>query len=566
MKRVRITKRQRRGKKTAAGDLYRIVHPREYCFRLGNTMMKKSPKAMAWTTLATTTGLLTSKLGLPGLTGAQATLIPLSVGLGMLGSGAAIKYVPNVKAMRLLTFSQANEMNRMEDYKKLNAWDHLDVIWDRVYKCESFMRYTDEQRQAEHDEIMRQKQNIIDDIKTWPDDRMEFLGMAKDGDGWEEKDIEDLAWALMCVRPLSDQTEKSKIGFKVSAMNTLGLPLTVSRKFSRCQRGMGGCPAVMNDEDNTGLKLDLYKDWIDGAMFDPSDTKLLEQYLAKDSIRDIKAELGMGVGIAIRDLPEKMQRRFWFYLMNRRMAFETGKAIQQLDWKYNTDKFNALIVLCPGEENAPWLDEYPDARQELAKHRRKIMHKTFGNDYEGACGFIDLIFSPDLVLATKLRLAYDPEYLHGDYIVHNGCKSVKVDGANSIRDDLAEHGYKHEAEELSWLFGVYAEHLEDMDKFIDYAKSIAGGLLSDMEALRSVKTAYYINSDMLRCRFRKKLAGKSDRYDEAAIAYSIERAVTCKEVYTSRLITIREHQALALMQLNEYKGLIKDLAFNETVS
>lgn len=558
---MKIKKTKLHGKSTALADFNRIIHPREFCYRLGDTMMKKSLKVAAWTTLVTTSGFMATKLGLGGLTGAQAAIIPVSVGLSMLSGGAALKYVPNLKTARLLTFSQANDMNRMEDYKKLNAWDHLDLIWERVYKPESFMRYGSDARRLECDEIISKKNSIIKDISNWPDDRMRFLGMEKRGDSWDPVGIEDLAWALMCTRPLSKQVAKSKIGFKISAMHALCLPLTVSRKFSRQQRDESNAPAVMNDEDNTGLKLDLYKDWIDGAVFDPTDTKLLEQYLAKDSIREIKSELGMGLIRSLMDFPKKTQRRFWFYLMNRRMAYESGKAIQYLESRYHTDKFNVLILLCPGEENAQWLEKFPGAKSDVLEQRTKIIQKAFGDNYERASALIDRIFSPDFELATQLRLAYDPEYWAGDYVLHDSCNDVDTIESNTIIQDLKENGYEHGTDVTSSLSDCCLERLEHINKFVDYANDVVPGGLTDKEALRAVKTVFYTNKGSVRTQFRNKLSANSGHYDNAAIDQIITSTVRNKEAYTSRIITLREHQAIAMLVSNGYKALVKELGY-----
>ncbi len=66
-------------------DIWRLVSPQDLLSRAGTVMMRKSPKAAIWTAGITSSGYLSSYLGLPGFTGLQAIVAPFVVGGGMLG-------------------------------------------------------------------------------------------------------------------------------------------------------------------------------------------------------------------------------------------------------------------------------------------------------------------------------------------------------------------------------------------------------------------------------------------------------------------------------------------------
>jgi hypothetical protein len=114
-------------------DFWRLISPQDLLSSAGTVMMRKSPKATIWTAGITSSGYLSSYLGLPGFTGLQALVAPFVVGGGMLAIGAGIKYIPRTISRKLATIAEANDLNLMEDYRKSQALEHLNAIWDRVF-------------------------------------------------------------------------------------------------------------------------------------------------------------------------------------------------------------------------------------------------------------------------------------------------------------------------------------------------------------------------------------------------------------------------------------------------
>ncbi|MEA3226764.1 MAG: hypothetical protein U9Q07_12510, partial [Planctomycetota bacterium] len=261
------------------GDFWRLVSPQDLLSRAGTMMMRKSPKATFWTAGIMSSGYLSGTLGLPGFTGLQAIAAPFVVGGGMLGIGAGIKYIPRTLSKRLTAIAEANDLNLMEDYRKSQVMQHLNVLWDKVFWYESDIRYTTEQRTAEREQIAADSKHIREQVCRWESDIMERLGARS------EKDIDDIVMAIMTARPLNNGVEKSRQGFIISSLYALKHALPQSSQAKQI-----------------GFRLNLYEDACDGAYFDESDIKLFEQYIGNTTLTNIKSEVGFGRIDAVRQI------------------------------------------------------------------------------------------------------------------------------------------------------------------------------------------------------------------------------------------------------------------------
>jgi hypothetical protein len=119
-----------RAKSQTCRDILRLARLDDLLSQAGAVMMRASPKATLWTAGIAVSGRLASYLGLPGFTRIEALLAPVVVGGGLLALGAAMRYVPRALSGRLATIAEANDLNLMEDYRKSEALDHLNVLWD----------------------------------------------------------------------------------------------------------------------------------------------------------------------------------------------------------------------------------------------------------------------------------------------------------------------------------------------------------------------------------------------------------------------------------------------------
>ena len=513
-------------------DFRRLVSPQDLLSRAGTMMMRKSLKATIWTAGITSSGYLSGWLGLPGFTAVQAIAAPFVVGGGMLGIGAGITYIPRALSKRLTAIAEANDLNLMEDYRKSQVMQHLNVLWDKVFWYESDIRYTPQQRAVEREQIAADRRNITEYICKLEPGLLERLGARS------EKDIDDVVMAIMTARPLNSGVERSRQGFIISSLYALKHALPQSSQAKQI-----------------GFRLNLYEDVCDGAYFDQSDVKLFEQYVGNTTLTDIKSEVGFGRVDAVRQIAKKMSWRFWFYLATRKVATGVGRAVKSMNDRYGTDQFNSQVLLWPGEEDAAWMQEFPGARDEVLRLRASVVRGALGDDYENAVAVLDRMLLPCFECATNLRLRYDPEYCDGslDYI----CEETGATVSNNVPSDLQAYGYRKSDIDRAQAYATNSK--TDMSLFMTYLK--AGGrkgLFDDKLALRAVKIAFHIDKDGIRKMFQQ--GGPTD--NRKTIDDEVDKAVAQKQVYSARLTGLRLHHQLTMLQIAGYKDLAKQLAYS----
>jgi hypothetical protein len=513
-------------------DFWRLISPQDLLSSAGTVMMRKSPKATIWTAGITSSGYLSSYLGLPGFTGLQALVAPFVVGGGMLGIGAGIKYIPRTISRKLATIAEANDLNLMEDYRKSQALEHLNAIWDRVFWYESDIRYTHDQRLAERDRIIADKQYLRKEIAGWDKGMLEHLGARS------EKDIDNIVMAIMTEKPLTDKIEKSREGYIISSVYALRHALPQS-----------------SEAKQIGFCLNLYEDACDGAYFDQSDVKLFEQYAGNITLTHIKNEVGFGKLDAARQIAKKVSWRFWFYLITRKIATGVGKAVRDLNECYDTNMFNSQALLWPGEENAEWMDDFQGAKEKVLESRRSIIRGALGDNYENAAIMLDRMLLPCFEFATDLRLRYDPEYCDGslDYVSEDHRVNIK----NNIISDLQEFGYRRR--DINRVRKYVTNAKKDISSFMDYLDTKGyRRLFDDRMALRAVKIMFHANKYQIRKMFQDGNAAAH----RSQIDREIDNAAAQKEIYSSKLAGLRLYHQLTMLQITGYRDLARELAFS----
>lgn len=499
-------------------DAKRLVNLRDVMYYIGNFMYRKSFKYTLVVASASTASAASKQLGLPGLTATQAVFLSVGLGATLLSGGLTLKYVPTLISAGLITTATANDLNLMEDYKKSEVQGELGVLWERVFKYESELRYTDEERLKEKNQIIKQISHIKDSmVQCFDKETMNFLGVA------DEKSLDDIVNALSYEKPLTNCMERTEEGFKISAMYALEKSIPQARQ----RKQIGFC-------------LGLLEDWLDGSYFHSNDVKLIEQYNANSVLCAIKKELGFGKLKAITQVPERMSQKIWFNLVTRTIAVSVGNEVNYMNKKYNTDLFNAQTLLWPGEENEEWLNQFEGAKEEILAKRKLIIHKAFGSTYSNACGMIERMFLPNFKFATELRKMYDPEYVTGglEYNIINDLYS---------EDCSPEYIQKHKK---------YVEKAKtEIDSFLGYLKANKCDLFSfdKQEELRAVKIAYHTNKNNLKRKFQYK--------NHEAIKEEVRKAVRDKDVYSRRLVALRLHHQLSMLELKGYRRLVKDLGY-----
>ncbi len=529
--RALVMRRSRQSWRRPLKDFLRLAHADDLLSRLGALMIRTSPKATIWTAGIVSSGYLSNRLGLPGFSGWEALMAPVVVGGGLLGLGLALRFVPSVLAAKWVAVAEASDLNLMEDYRKSQAPAHLNALWDKVFFYESALRYSPQERQAEREELRQLRAEVRRQVRTW--DPVTLRRLELDGDA----DADAVATAVLCERALSHNQEKSREGFMLSSLFALRHALPQG-----------------SEAHAIGFRLSLYEDLCDGAYFDRSDTKLVEQYAGNPLLQDVKKAVGFGRMDALRRLPASLAARVWCFLVTRRIATGVGRAVQYLNLKHRTDTFNSQVFLWPGQEAAPWLDAFTGAAQDILTLRKSIVRSALGSDYDRACAVLDRMFLTCFESATDLRARYDPEYCDGslDYIAEDtGAKIV-----NNLVADLRARGYRQETLDRA------ARHADTVRReqagFTEYlARSGPEGLLKNPQTLRAVSIAFHVNDRGMKDAFQ---ALQSDG-SSTALDQTIQAAVAEKAAYDRRLVGLRLHHQLTILLLDSYKDLARTLAY-----
>jgi hypothetical protein len=514
-------------------DFRRLISPQDLLSQAGTVMMRKSPRATLWTAGITSSGYLSSYLGLPGFTGLQAIAAPFVVGGGMLGIGAGIKYIPRTISRKLATIAEANDLNLMEDYRKSQVFEHLNALWDKVFWYESEIRYSRDERLAERDRIIADKNYLRKEIAGWDEGVLERLGATS------EKDIDDIVMAIMTEKPLTDKIEKSRDGYIISSVYALRHALPQS-----------------SEAKQIGFCMNLYEDACDGAYFDRSDTKLFEQYAGNITLANIKNEVGFGRTDTARQIIRKAACMFWFYLVIRKIATGVGKAVRDLNESYGTNLFNSQVLLWPGVEGSEWMDEFPAAKAKVLKWRKSIIRGTLGGSYKNAEIMLDRMLLPCFESATDLRLRYDPEYCDGSLNRVSEDTGVRI--RSNIIDDLQAYGYRQKDIDKMQRFTAMTK--SDFSALSAYLETNGyKRLFNDKVALRAVKIVFHTNKDGI----KKMLRNGKAVTNQAMIDRAIKDAVAQKEMYSSKLTSLRLYHQLTMLQIAGYKSLAKELAYSD---
>ena len=487
---------KRTGRKFTAvlGDMARVVAPLDVLYQVGNLIYRRSLRYTLLTAGIAVIGVLADSLklpGLPGLTIKQAIMLPLIVGGVAFVGGYLMKIIPRMISTRLLTVAQACELNLMEDYRKSATEEHLDVLWQRVFVHECRLRL---------------------------DGGLDAIGGCDDG-------------------PDPDETlESARKRFSTRALRALASHLPQTRQMHQ-----------------TGLDLRYFEDWRDGACLDRSDTKLVEQFDGNLTLTSVRREVALaGPAAMARYWPAQLARRFWFFVIMRCVAIEVGQALERLNRRYDTDMFGSQAILWPGEENQAWLSGFDGGREAVIEWRRRVVRNIFGPDFDTAKAVLDHMLYCPLILATELRMRYDPEYCCGLALGCDAVSDLKNAGATAEHIHSAERFVRRAEATIAACDSAIAAHRSD--------------LLQPGEALsfRAVRIALHVGRKKLRRKFGGAIPpDMSAEQFQRHVAPIADAAAANAGTYTHRLVAVRMHHELTRLAREDYRKLIKALAYED---
>jgi hypothetical protein len=224
-------------------------------------------------------------------------------------------------------------------------------------------------------------------------------------------------------------------------------------------------------------------------------------------------------------------------------------AVDGLNRKHRTDVFNAQVLVWPGEEDAPWLEQFPGARQEVLARRKKLMLRVFGPERATARNMLDHMFAPNFELATELRARFDVEYCVGGLRY-----DVARDLANAelLRDRRLPRRTERYVTRSKQALQAFEDHLAEAHPALLEA--------GRAEELRALRIAFHTDRDGLRRRFeaarRRGAMGDALRSISDAL---IELATRDMECYSRRLLSLRQHHELTRLERLSYYRLIDAL-------
>ncbi len=482
---------RRRHPKLNLRDIGRLIAPLDVIYQVGNLIYRRSLRYTLLTVGISILGLAANLFGLYGFTVKQAVVLPLLMGAMTLGVGLALKLIPSIISSRLLTVAQASGMNLMEDYRKSQVDEHLAHLWERVFSYECRLRL-----QA---------------------GRSVYAGCKRQHD-----------------EPLERTMRRARKQFIQRARDALSEPMPQTRQMQMI-----------------GIDLRFLEDWRDGAYLDRSDEKLMEQFEGDRALQDAQQACGMrSFWSRTRSAPRRVAQQFWFGFITRSLATRVAGAVRKLNSEYDSDWFNAQVLLWPGEEDQPWLEEFEDGREQVLIERRKVIRGVFGPDEESARRMLSHMLRGSLQRATELRLRYDPQFCLGE-----------LDA-----DPLVDLGrFDRELEPPAWAMQWVERMTRLHGEFMEFILARRPGLGEDHSAaeLRAVRVAFHLDRDRLRSDFQTAHAANKDPQQIAEILRNrIDQAASAVESVGRSLVSVRMHHELNRLCTEGYSELVLALGYD----
>lgn len=477
---------------------YRLFSVMDALYLAGNFLYRRSLRY----TMATAVVSLLGYLGnfIPGVQTYDmrvALFMPLCVGSGMLLGGLILKLLPTLFKSRLLNVAQAADLDLMENYRKWNQEQHLEALWERVYRFEWELGTA----------LVRTRSHPAE----CPPELCSDEGLPEDLQ--ERGRIKFLRWARFALaRPQPEPRQRYYLG----------------------------------------IDLRFLEDWYNGGYFDPNDVKLNEQQAAAIALEAVRDLAGYSILDSLLDLPMKLSAKIWFRLITRAIAMRVGESVICLNRTFHTDYFNAQALLWPEESEEAWVVALgKEARVGLLRERYRILSRVFGNPEEGR-RMLDHFLVPLFWGATDLRARFDPEYLDGS-LGYDVWGDLKWAGFGQFRPMRFVRLMQRAARDKRHL--VACLESQAFSSLSPHPLSAEG-----REAFRALRIAVHVNWQGVRNKLRRWTASPKPRPQlNRELLEIFRQAIECRARFTDYLVAMRVHHELCRLHRLTYQQLLQEL-------
>ena len=451
--------------------------------------------------------------------------IPAIVALSTFGVGNFLECVSNMFSSERILLADANSMNLMEDRKKADMNQHLEVLWERVFKYEAKLQNhgldSDEAERIAYNRVKLQE--LL--ARLDPQCRKHF--------GITDDNVDEFVDYVACFRPVSQEIPATKEGFIATAGFAVPRPLP-----QKLQEALCGCD------------LSLLEDWYDGAFFTGTDCKIHDQYVANKTIRAIRQTVGIHWSVKLLETVCGHPPPLWHILTMKKIGTSVGSLIARMNKKYVRPTqpvfFDAQHFLWDDEGNdllivQTFSDRGDEVCNDIRQSRRTLFRNIFSQRQETAHAHIYRMFGKDFIDAMNLRLDYDIEFAAGR-LDHTPIRDIH---------DLSKIMLCPVYPETKACFKVEraCRLLEAVDRFLE--RNLPEALEKPLD-LRAARLGAMTNEHNV----QQAMA------TDPVVATTIfrEQIIASERRYTKRICLLRQHYELARIQLISYARMVDDLA------
>ncbi len=329
----------------------------------------------------------------------------------------------------------------------------------------------------------------------------------------------------------------------------------------------------------SGIDLKLIEDWLDGAFFDRTDTKLIEQYLAEATIKSakIQARVPLFPFIMVQGYRTFLQR-LWSFMLFGITSKRIGRYLNHLNQRYvreesaafDRDYFKAeaffwrsrtydkVILEEIGQEalhrletlREHWLFltlgrlKRPRLHPGMTKGqlRTRLNHNT-KRAIRNATRLLKRLFAGSVYNIHELRLRYDPDYVI--LIRNRGLAEFERMGLDLHYVERRRAGISRSYENVM----AFRERLKSL---LDPSamKEHAADFPVDKEGERAIRIAYQIDERGFRQLVDREHQGRPDLL--GAVYRRMEEIVSHKMSYSRKIRKLKTFETLAIHHLKNY--------------